>query len=112
MNTELPVFDAWQKIAGEILDRTARFPRTVRFTFASRIDNLCLDVLDTLIIARYAHKNKKIALLDEANLQLNRLLVFVRLAHERSYIGKAGYEHISTRIIDVGRMIGGWRKSV
>ena len=30
----------WERTVGELLDRTAHFPKAVRFTFAQRIDGL------------------------------------------------------------------------
>jgi hypothetical protein len=34
----------WEALVKDLLARTARFPKVVRFTFATRIDNLALDV--------------------------------------------------------------------
>ncbi len=51
---ELPLFVHWEKTAGEILDRTQKFPKSVRFTFSSRIDNLVLDILESVVEACYS----------------------------------------------------------
>ena len=36
----------WEKTLGDLLDRTAGFPKSVRFTFAARVDGLALDVME------------------------------------------------------------------
>ncbi len=41
---ELEVLVRWEHLVGELLDRTQRFPKAVRFTFAGRIDNAVLSV--------------------------------------------------------------------
>jgi hypothetical protein len=112
MNEELPVFDLWEKTVGEILDRTAKFPKTVRFSFSSRIDNLALEILDAMVQARYSTRSDKPAHLQHADICLSRLIVLLRLAHARGFVGNAGYEHLSRRLTEVGKMLGGWRKSV
>ena len=55
MGPEVPVlFTSWERTTGEILDRTMRFPKSVRFTFSVRIDNLALEVpLRASIMARH-----------------------------------------------------------
>ncbi len=112
MSEELPALEMWQKIVGEIMDRTTLFPRSARFTFASRIDSLALDVLDDLVLARYSARPEKAGYLRHADLCVSRLLVFIRLSNDRRFIGAPGYGHLSRRLIEFGKIIGGWRKSV
>lgn len=42
----------WEQIVGKLLDRSHTFPKTARFTFASRIAGLGLDILERLVDAR------------------------------------------------------------
>ena len=51
---DLPLFVHWQQVIGDLLDRTQQFPKSVRFTFSTRIDNLALDILERIIEACYA----------------------------------------------------------
>jgi len=99
----------WEQVIGDILDRTARFPKTVRFTFAARIENLALDVLEDLVEARYATGAVKRDALRRADMRLARLRVLVRLSHGRKYLDHRGYEHVSRGMDEAGRMLGGWR---
>lgn len=100
----------WERVVGDLLDRTARFPKMVRFTFAARIENLALDVLEEIVEARYATGRDKQAALKRADARLARLRVVVRLAHERRYLDHRGYEHVSRGLDEAGRMLGGWRR--
>jgi len=107
---ELPLFVHWEKTAGEILDRTQKFPKSVRFTFSSRIDNLVLDILESVVEACYSPKAEKLASLRAADLALAKLRVMLRLSHERRYLDSRGYEYLMRGIDEAGRMLGGWRK--
>lgn len=103
---ELPIFVLWESVLGEILDRTVRFPKAVRFTFGQRIDHLALDVLQALVRARYARPKGEP--LREASLSLEQLRVLCRVAHDRAYLDHGAFEHLARRLDEAGRMLGGW----
>lgn len=100
----------WERIVGDLLDRTAKFPKSVRFTFAGRIDGLALDFLERIAEARWAPTARKRVLVAEADLLLVRLHVLLRLAHDRRYLDTGGFEHVVRGVDEAGRMLGGWRK--
>ena len=99
----------WERLIGDLLDRTAKFPRVVRFTFASRIDGLALDFLERVAEARWAAIPRQRELLAQADLLLVRLHVLLRLAHDRRYLDTGGFEHVVRGVDEAGRMLGGWR---
>jgi len=100
----------WERTLGDLLDRTQKFPKAVRFTFSTRIDNHGLDVLEALVLARYARGPRKRELLDEIDGRLARLRVLLRLAHDRRYLSRRGFEHVIRAVDEAGRMLGGWQK--
>jgi hypothetical protein len=103
---------AWERLVGELLDRTARFPKVVRFTFASRLDGLALDVLDRLARARFASVAERRRLLAEADGDLAVIRVLLRLSHDRRYLDRGGLELLARGLDESGRMLGGWRASL
>ena len=107
---ELPIFVHWERTIGDLLDRTQRFPKAVRFTFATRIDGAALDVLERLAEARYARGRRKLGLLREVDAALVRLRVLLRLSFERRYLDRRGFEHVMRGLDEAGRMVGGWLK--
>jgi hypothetical protein len=100
----------WERTVGALLDRTASFPKVVRFTFAARIEGLALDVLDALVRARWASGPEKRPHLVKADADLAVLRVLVRLAFERRYLARGGFEHVVRALDEAGRMLGGWRR--
>ena len=110
MPPEVPVILVrWEQTLGELLDRTQRFPKAVRFTFSTRIDNLGLDLLDHLVQARWAPPASKVSHLNHADLCLARLRILLRLSHQRRYLDTRGYEYMSRELDEVGHQLGGWR---
>ncbi|MBM3271397.1 MAG: diversity-generating retroelement protein Avd [Candidatus Sericytochromatia bacterium] len=100
----------WEQITGDLLDRTARFPKAARFTFAIRIENLALDILEELVDARFAAGHAKVAALRRADGRLARLRILIRLSHDRRFLDHRAYEHVARGLDEAGRMLGGWRK--
>ena len=105
---DLPIFVHWMSFLEWLLDATAKFPKSARFTFASRIDNLALDIVEKLVEARYA-KSKR-AVLKQADLALEKLRVLLRICHNRRHLSTQGYEYASRELAEAGRMLGGWMK--
>jgi hypothetical protein len=90
----------------DLLSRTARFPKIVRFTFSSRIDNLALDVYEDLVEARFSRDT--LTVLERINLRLERLRLLLRLAHDLRHLDRQGFEHVALGLDEAGRMVGGW----
>ena len=91
------------------LNHTARFPRHHRYSLGNRIENTLLDILDVLIEARYERENT--ANLDRANVLLERLRFQMRLAKDLRVLALNSFEFQAKAVEEIGRMVGGWRKS-
>jgi len=109
MTTELALFTLWERLLGELLDRTSKMPKSARFTFGQRIDNLGLDVVGLLACARYSGAGRKQAALREIDLRLVQLRLLVRLAHDRRLLDPTSYDVLARGLDEAGRMVGGWR---
>ena len=107
---ELPLFVLWERILGDLLDRTLKFPKHARFTFSTRIDNHALDILEGLVEACYARPERKARLLARIDTRLAKLRVMLRLSFERGYLSRGGFAHVIASVDEAGRMLGGWRR--
>jgi len=93
----------------EMTRRVGKFPRDFKFLLGDRILGNVYGVLDLLIEAKYT-KNKS-SILDRANLRLEQVRFQVRLAHDERLMSTHQYE-VAARLVDeVGRLVGGWRRS-
>lgn len=107
-NDNYPVFKKWYHVLNWIMDRAERFPKSVRFSFTSRLLNMSLEVLELVIEAIYTKERADI--LRRINLYIEKLRVFFRLSYHRKYLSLKQYEYISAELNEFGRMIGGWAK--
>ena len=92
-----------------ILPQVEKFPRSHKFTLGDRISAKLLDLHDSLIEAYYSREKE--AALKKANIICEQLRVLVRLCKDLKIIGMDKYGRVSEMIDEVGRMVGGWRKS-
>lgn len=105
---ELPIFTKWLEFLEWLLPTVEKFPKRIRFTFADRINNLALDVAESLVEARYSREKRAILL--AVNLKLEKLRVLLRLCHRLRYLPHQSYSFAMRQLDEIGRMLGGWIK--
>jgi len=105
---ELDIFVRWSRFLTWLLSTTETFPKSVRFTLSSRIDNLALNVLEAIIEAAYS-KNKT-SMLKRINLDVEKLRVLLCICHDRRLLSSRRYEHAVKELYETGCMAGGWHK--
>ncbi len=88
------------------------FHRPQRFLLGSRIENQALDLLDLLLETYYGPKHSKKSKLYAANLSIEKLRHLLRLAYELKYLNPKKLDQLMELLLEIGRMIGGWLKSL
>lgn len=108
---ELLVLARWEEFTAWLLERSAKWPKCVRFTLTQRIENHALDVTELLVVARYQrqgrHRN-----LERVNLTLERMRFLLRIALGRNVLPKRTFEAAVRQIDEAGRMLHGWREQL
>ena len=113
MNEEIPVILKWMEFLDWFVDVSVKFPRKVRWSLTTRIEDHGFDILECLVTAKYeSGASKKMSILREANLKLDLMRLLLRHAHRKQYVSGKAYERSSRDMNEVGQMIGGWFKSL
>jgi len=86
-----------------------KFPRSQKFLLGDRIQTTALDVLEFLVEATYTRDRKNH--LARANLGIEKLRFFFRLAADLTYLDRRRYEHAARALDEIGRLVGGWAKA-
>jgi hypothetical protein len=106
--TDLLVLARFEEFTGWLLERTAKWPKSTRFTLTQRIENHALDVVEDLVVARYRPQGRR-ALLEAVNLRLERMRHLLRLARGAEACPFSVFEASMKAIDEAGRMVHGWR---
>lgn len=104
-----PALEAHQQFILWLVPTIEKFPRSQKFLLGDRIQTTALDVLEALIEATYTRDRR--SHLARANLGLEKLRVFFRLAAELGHLDVRRYEHAARAIDEVGRLVGGWARA-
>lgn len=88
------------------------FPKKARYTLGDKIDRYFLDILELISIATYQKPEEKIMTLAKAILKLDSLKFFLQIAWETRLIDNNKYILLSEQLLELGKILGGWRKGL
>ncbi len=94
-----------------LLPKVDKFPKAHRFTVTQRMMDAALDCQDAVFAAQRQRGKDRLCSLQAADAALNRLRLYLRLAHHWAWLNDGQYEHISKLVAEIGRMLGGWIKN-
>lgn len=109
---ESPIFSRTFDLLTWLIPRAAQFPRVYRFSLGERLARQALDFQESLVAAGLKRMPERTALLKQADVQLSQLRLLLRLCKEMECISLAQYEHVSRLVVEIGRLLGGWLRTV
>lgn len=93
-----------------LLPRAERFPAPQRFVVTARLTGAALDLQEALLDANSRSGRARLDALTAADAHLNKLRLYLRLAHQWGWLSAGQYHHVTTLTAEVGRLLGGWIK--
>jgi hypothetical protein len=94
-----------------LLPKLERFPRLYRSTVSQRMMDAALDFQEALFEAQSQGGSTRQKHLRQADAALNKLRLYLRLAHRWHWLNDGQYRHVSTMVAELGRLLGGWIKA-
>ena len=88
------------------------FPKTSRYTLGIKIDGLFIETTELFFTAAHLNKEQKLPFVQKAATKLDMLKFFLRISWEIKSLDNKKYILISKKLNEIGRMLGGWMKSV
>ena len=89
-----------------------RFPKSQKFVLGDRIQNQISDLLELYIKAYYIPPKQKLPLLKDANIKLEIIRHYFRLAYDMGFYNSNRYHDFAKKLHEIGKMTGGWIKSL
>ena len=86
-----------------------QFPKSQKFSLAQDMKH-CMDKIIRLVITANKKYTKKTTL-QELDVEIAALKVYVRLAADLKYLPLKKYEVWSGQLVEIGKMVGGWIRS-
>jgi hypothetical protein len=105
-----PIFVKTYDLLVWLTQALTRFPKDQRFRLAGRIET-CAFRFHELILKASRVSNRR-PLLEEADLELEKLRAYLRMALDLKCLNFKQYEHACRLVDETGRLLGGWLKSL
>ncbi len=106
---ESPIFVKTFDVLKWILGRTEKFPKSQRFFLAKRLNDTTFDFYERLGEAAKLKRRER-QKLQEADVYLQRMRHYLRLAMELKYLSFDQYKYAIQQLQEIGRLLGGWMK--
>lgn len=109
---DLPIFHKSYDFIIILSEQIAKFPKKDRYTLGTRLENTALDFFTLIIRANHEYGLGRVKFLAEASITLDLLKILVRLAKDKRAFYPKQYLLLEERLQEIGRMLGGWIKSL
>lgn len=107
---ESPIFTRTYDLLRWLIPLTVKFPRAHRFVLAARLQETALRFQERLVEA--GRRRQPGPILAQADDDLALLRFYLRLCRDLELLAFNQYEHGARMMDEVGRLLGGWIKSV
>jgi hypothetical protein len=110
--TEMVIFTRTFDFLTWLLPMTNHFPRAHRHTFTQRLLNAAFDLRERLEIANLRKGRARLEQIQLADEALACVRIYLRLAYHWQWLTQGQYFHVAAMLTEIGRLLGGWQKSV
>lgn len=109
---DIPIFHKIYDLYKLIYGYHNQIPKSARYTLWQNCETTTLALLETLIETSHRRGEERTQLIYHISNKLDLLKVLIRLAKDTRVIDNKQYLEIQTIIQEIGKMVGGWIKSV
>ena len=109
---DIPIFQKAYELYKTLHALRNAVPKVDRHALWQRIENLSLAIIEHLLLSGQRSGEAKSQPMEQASVELNLLRILLRLAKDTKVIDLKKYAHAQQIVDDIGRMLGGWIKSI
>src|SRR5574338_1403986 len=109
---DIPIFHKIYELYKLLHSYHNRIPKSERYTLWQKCENTALDLIEAVIETSHQKGQQRLNLLYIISNKLDLLKVLIRLAKETRTIDNTQYLAIQAILQEIGKMVGGWIKSV
>ena len=86
------------------------FTKAQRHTFTRRLLDAAFDLREQLEAANHKMGKERMTYLNQADLSLDHVRHYLRLAAQWKWLSPGQYEHAARMVTEIGKLLGGWKK--
>jgi len=111
MPDEMVIFTRTYDLLLWLLPKAEHFPKIYRSTITQRLMDAALDFQERLFEAKASRAEKRQERLAAADAELDKVRLYLRLAHQWHWLNDGQYRHVSAMVAEIGKLLGGWMKA-
>lgn len=111
-SAEAPIVHAVSDLYREFYAYAKLFPKKDQYLLGRRCEDALLSFIGNILRATGTARGEKLHILQTASADFEVLKLLLRLARELKLLDSRKYLSLETRIREIGRMLGGWMKSL
>lgn len=109
---DAPVFQKSYDLYKGLHGLISKYPKGDRFSLGEKTKEQILELIEAITKAGHAKKEWKTPQIEQAIVKLELIKIFVRLGYDTHCLNEKQYVVIQERIQEIGRMLGGWKRSI
>ncbi len=88
----------------------SQYPKSEKFSLCADIKHVMDQMLELIITAEKKYFKK--TTLQDLDIEIAKLKAYIRLSYDMKFISGHTYEVWSGKVVEIGKMLGGWMKAV
>jgi|SRR3990172_5792711 len=112
MPDEMVIFTRSYDFVSWLIPLTMDFPKSQRFIVTKRLQGCALNFQELVIEANAQRGTKRAEKLRAADAELLKTRLYLRLCQRWEWMTSGQYKHASSMVAELGRLLGGWMKTV
>jgi len=108
---DIPIFTKLYDFYKNLSQFLVLFPKSRKYTLGQKIDNLTLEIIELVITASYTSHEQKLLILRKISIKVDLLKILLRLSFETKCLDNNKYQQLTSQLIEIGKMLGGWIKN-
>jgi len=112
ISSELPIYNSVFFLLKDLYERVPKFSKQYKYMLGEKMLECSIDSLVLINeISEERDNTKRIIYLSEISENINKLLIYTRLAHELNQLGKENiYFYLSEKIVNILNQTENWKK--
>ena len=112
MPEEMVIFPRTYDFMSWLIPLTLNFPRSQRFVITRRLQDAAFNFQELIVEANAQRGPNRANKLRAADAELLKVRLYLRLCERWGWINSGQYQHASAMVAEIGRLLGGWLKTV
>jgi four helix bundle protein len=109
---DLPIFQRSYDLYKEIYLAVKQYPKGDRYSLGDESKKISLEIISSVISAASSRNEWKATAIDKALTASELLKIHIRLAQETGCLKEQRHLSIQQKLQEIGRMLGGWKRSI